>query len=319
MVNNLLLPAMLLFVVLVGALILLRVDAQQRRLGNRVADVTGGERLTASEQEQIRGLRMATHRRGRLLTMLIKLLRVPVDLEHALVVPRWVVFVAGIGVAIGAYVICRLYFARWTAFGEAILTSLVLVRGVFSWETRRYAMLLTRQLPDVIELVSSTVMAGLPASEGLRNVAHEMPAPTRDEFARVVHEIGLGMTPDTALMNLHDRTGVVEYAILAVTLGVQTRSGGRLLETVQTLAETIRQRLAVVARGNALSAEAKLSAYIMVAMPVFGGVVLSLIRPGYLYPLFLDPRGNKMLMISIGLVIAGSYIMHRMIRGALSE
>src|SRR5258708_8570796 len=146
----------------------------------------------------------------------------------------------------------------------------MLWRAIFGWETRRYTMRLTRQLPDVIELLSSTVSAGLPAIEGLRNVAREMPTPTREQFERVVQEIGLGVTQDAALMNLHGRTGVTEYAILAVTLGVQARSGGRLVETVQTLAETVRQRLAIVARGHALAAESKLSAYVIAAMPVAG-------------------------------------------------
>jgi tight adherence protein B len=112
---------------------------------------------------------------------------------------------------------------------------------------------------------------------------------------------------------------MVEYGILAVTLGIQARSGGRLVETVQILAETIRQRLAIAARGNALAAEAKLSAYIMAVMPIVGGILMSVIKPGYLYPLFFDPRGHTMLIIAIGLLLAGVFIMRRMIRGALSQ
>ncbi len=318
MPRTLLLPMLLLLIALCGSLILLRVDAREKELRRRVADVSGGEKPYASDQEGSQGIRVAARPHG-MMTPIIRLMRIPVELKEANIVPVWLVCLLGIGVAFGSYMIASLYFSRWISLGEAIVAGLMFVRGIFGWETRRYTTHLTRQLPDVIELIASTVTAGLPAIEGLRNVAREMSSPTREQFERVIQEIDLGVAQDAALLNLHSRTGVTEYAILAVTLGVQARSGGRLVETVQTLAETIRQRLAIVARGNALAAESKLSAYVIALMPVVGGLVLTIIKPGYLYPLFFDPRGNKMLMIAIGTLLAGVLIMRRMIRGALSD
>jgi tight adherence protein B len=77
--------------------------------------------------------------------------------------------------------------------------------------------------------------------------------------------------------------------------------------------------LAIIARGHALAGEAKLSAYIIAAMPFVGGALMSVLKPGYLDPLFFDPRGQFMLVTGIGLLLAGMFIMRCMIRGSLRE
>jgi len=224
-------------------------------------------------------------------------------------VPVWAVYAVGIAGCLGDYLAARLYFSSYIALALGVVSGIALIRAIFRWEVRRYAGRLTKQLPDMIELLSSTVMAGLPAIEGLRSAAREMPSPTCEEFERVVQEIKLGTAVDVVLMNLYRRTGVVEYSILAMTLGVQARTGGRLVETVQTLAETTRQRLSMIARGRALAAEAKMSAYIIAVMPVAGGILMTLVKPGYMLPLLHDPRGNIMLLVAFGLLGLGSFIM----------
>ena len=178
----------------------------------------------------------------------------------------------------------------------------MVLRGVFGWELGSYQKALQQQLRDAIEMVVSAIRAGLPISDAYRGVAEELPAPTKDEFIRVINEMALGTSADKALLNVHIRTRVTEYAIFAVTISVQTRSGGRLVESVQKLAETVRYRLAMTMRAKALA-----------------GAGLSAIRPGYLDPLFNDPRGNRLLVIaSIGLVL-GILTMRRMIRKATAE
>jgi tight adherence protein B len=167
--------------------------------------------------------------------------------------------------------------------------------------------------------VVSATRAGLPIREAFRGIADEMPAPTSLEFSRIVNEMALGVPPEDALLTLHRRTRVSEYAIFAVTIGVQIKSGGRLAETIQTLAETVRQRLAMAARAHALASEARTSAVILASLPFVGGAMLSTINPGYLNPLFHDPRGIHMLIFaSIG-VVFGIWAMRQMIVRATRE
>jgi tight adherence protein B len=313
---GLVLPVVLLLLSLVGAVVALRLEGRRAALSKRVIKVASDK---GPEREDSFGIRLAPRSKNRLAALAIKVLRLPVDLPQAHVIPPWTVYTAAAGAGVAAYLIARLYFSPVIAAAEGVTSSVLIARGIFDWQTQRYVGRLTKQLPDAIGLISSAVLAGLPAVEGLRLVAREIEQPTRNEFDRVVQEISIGTSADLALIKLHERTGVVEYGILAVTLGIQARSGGRLVETVQILAETIRQRLAIMARGHALAAEAKLSAYIMAAMPVAGGILMTVIKPGYLNPLFFDPRGHAMLLIAIGMLLAGIFIMRRMIRGALSE
>src|SRR5436189_140356 len=97
----------------------------------------------------------------------------------------------------------------------------------------RLANQLFRQLPDTIELVTSTVRAGLPVNEAFRTIAREMPQPTAGQFAIVCSELSLGRPPEEAIEAVYRRTLVAEYAMFAVTLAVQLKSGGSLAETLQ--------------------------------------------------------------------------------------
>src|SRR4029078_11394142 len=103
----------------------------------------------------------------------------------------------------------------------AAVVAIMVVRGLFGWQQRRLANQLFRQLPDTIELVTSTVRAGLPVNEAFRTIAREMPQPTAGQFAIVCSELSLGKPPEEAVEDIHRRTQVAEYAIFAVTLAVQ--------------------------------------------------------------------------------------------------
>ena len=247
------------------------------------------------------------------------LLNMPVDLPGAHLVRPPVVLLLVTGFAFFVGWGSHLMVSVWFSVLDAAALWIVIVRGFFGWEMSRYQTRLLRQLPDTIHLVISATRAGLPVSESFRTVVQEMPNPTSAEFARVVDEMALGVAPDDALLNLHRRTGVTEYAIFAVTIGVQARSGGRLAETISNLAETVRDRLALVGKARAVSAEARTSALIMIILPIITGAILSFLRPGYLDPLFADDRGRRMVIIGIVTLVLGMVTMRQMIRGATRD
>ena len=285
---NLLIPVVLLLLVLVGTAFAMVADSRQKRLLRRVETLVPSRdaAFIPGADADIRAGGEPGAWVGRLL---VHLLHIPVDLPAANVIPLRVIWAAGVLVGVAIVPIARPYMSLPLAIGLALLAGILLVRTVFGWEQRRYRRLLLRQLPDAIELVVSATRAGLPIREAFRGIADEMPAPTSGEFARVVAEMSVGVAPSDALFALHRRTLVSEYAIFAVTIGLQMKSGGRLAETIQTLAETVRQRLGMAARARALASEAKTSATILTALPFVGGALLSAIHPGYLDPLFHDP------------------------------
>ena len=203
--------------------------------------------------------------------------------------------------------------------GVGLVAGVLLARGIFGWEVGRYQTKLVTQLPDTIQLVVSATRAGSPVSEAFRAVAEEMPSPTHEEFTRVVNEIALGATPDEALLSMHQRTGVTEYAIFAVTIGVQSRSGGRLAETIQNLAEIVRERLVITARAKALSGEAKASGIIMAILPIVAGGIAAITQPDQIAMLFTDPRGKRLLAIGIITLLMGALTMRQLIKGATKD
>lgn len=196
----------------------------------------------------------------------------------------------------------------------AAIAALWSVRSLFAWQQRRLANQLFRQLPDVVQLVTSTVRAGLPVNEAFRTIAREMPQPTAGQFAIVCSELNLGRSPEETLEAVYRRTLVPEYAMFAVTLAVQLKSGGSLAETLQTLGETVTQRVALAARAKALAGEVIFSSRALTAAPLIIGGLLYLINPRSVDLLFTDPTGNKLLAYAAGSVLLGHFVIRWMIR-----
>jgi tight adherence protein B len=196
----------------------------------------------------------------------------------------------------------------------AAIVAIMVVRGLFGWQQRRFANQLFQQLPDTIQLVTSTVRSGLPVHEAFRTISREMPQPTAGQFAIVCSELTLGRPPEEALEDVYRRTQVAEYGMFAVTLAVQMKSGGRLSETLQTLADTVRQRVALAARAKALAGEVIFSSRALSCAPLIVGGLLYWINPQTVDLLFYDPTGRMLLAYAIASVIIGTLVIRWMIR-----
>src|SRR5438309_6795257 len=129
----------------------------------------------------------------------------------------------------------------------AAIVAIMVVRGLFGWQQHRLANQLFKQLPDTIQLVTSTVRSGLPVNEAFFTIAREMPQPTAGQFAIVCSELSLGRPPEEAVEDVYRRTQVAEYGIFAVTLAVQMKSGGSLTETLHTVGDNVRELVALAA------------------------------------------------------------------------
>src|SRR5262245_28910506 len=196
----------------------------------------------------------------------------------------------------------------------AAIVAIMVVRGLFGWQQRRLANQLFRQLPDTIQLVTSTVRSGLPVHEAFRTISREMPQPTAGQFAIVCSELGLGTPPEEAVEDVYRRTQVAEYGIFAVTLGVQMKSGGRLTETLETLGDTVRQRVALAARAKALAGEVIFSSRALSCAPFIVGGILYWLNPQTVDLLFYDPTGRMLLAYAVASVVMGTLVIRWMIR-----
>src|SRR6266513_577821 len=188
--------------------------------------------------------------------------------------PAYVLLAGVIAAAAIFYANSLLEFSTLYVCLAAAIVAIMTVRGLFGWQQRRLANQLFRQLPDTIQIVTSTVRSGLPVNEAFRTIAREMPQPTAGQFAIVCSELSLGRPPEEAIEAVYRRTQVAEYAMFAVTLAVQLKSGGSLSETLQTLGDTVSQRVALAARAKALAAEVIFSSKALSCAPVIVGGVM---------------------------------------------
>ena len=292
---------------LIGATVTtLFLDARQRRIDRQVAIA-----LSTSHPESIPSIRrLRVESRWACLHRLANY-REGITYDWR---PEYVLLAGAIAAVAVFYANSLLGFSILDVSLAAVLVAIMVVRGLFGWQSRRLANQLFRQLPDTIEIVTSAVRSGLPVYEAFRAISREMPQPTAGQFAVVCSELALGRPPEEAMEGVYERTQVAEYGFFAVTLGVQMKSGGGLAETLQTLGDTVRQRVALAARAKALAGEVIFSSRALSLAPFIVGGFLYLINPRLVDLLFTDPTGRMLLAYAGASVLIGNLVIRWMIR-----
>ena len=303
-------PQFLIIIVLVllicAAAMSLWLDARQRRMDRQLAIA-----LPTSHSASLPSIRRLEA--GSRWLFLHRLANYRAEIAYAWH-PAYVLLAGVIAAAAIFYANSLLGFSTLYVSLAAAIVAIMVVRGLFGWQQRRLANQLFRQLPDTIQLVTSTVRSGLPVNEAFRTIAREMPQPTAGQFAIVCSELSLGRPPEEAVEAVYRRTQVAEYAMFAVTLAVQLKSGGSLTETLQTLGDTVSQRVALAARAKALAGEVIFSSRALSCAPFIIGGLLYSISPQSVDLLFSDPTGNMLLAYAVASVLIGHFVIRWMIR-----
>ena len=295
-----------LILLICAAVVSLRLDARERRMHRQLAVA-----LPASHSASLPSIRrLETKSRW---MFLHRLANYSTEIDYAWH-PAYVLLAGVIAAAAILYANRLFEFSTLAASMAAAIVAIMVVRGLFAWQQRRFADQLFRQLPDAVQLVTSTVRSGLPVNEAFRTIAREMPQPTAGQFAIVCSELSLGRPPEEAVEAIYRRTQVAEYGMFAVTLAIQLKSGGSLAETLQTLGETVSQRVALAARAKALAAEVIFSSRALTGAPLIVGGILYTINPDSVDLLLTDPTGNKLLAYAVASVLVGHFVIRSMIR-----
>lgn len=174
------------------------------------------------------------------------------------------------------------------------------------------------QFPDALGLVVRAIRSGIPVAESIRALGDSMHAPSGPEFRRVADEIAVGVDLETALWRLSERSGLAEYRFFVVAVVLQRETGGDLSETLDLLADVIRKRRAIRQRGFALSAEARMSVWVLSALPFVAMGALYLLNPAYVLRLFTTLEGKILLGTAAVSLTLGILTMKAMIRKMLA-
>ncbi|TAM55986.1 MAG: type II secretion system F family protein [Paraburkholderia sp.] len=173
---------------------------------------------------------------------------------------------------------------------------------------------LERQLPDAADLIARALRAGHSFPSALGMLADEMPAPLGTEFRIVFDEINFGVSMNTALSNITERVPIddLRYFVLAVL--IQRESGGNLAEILGNIGFIIRERLKLFGKIRALSAEGRLSAWILALLPFVVVALLSVLSPGFIKIFWTDPVAEKLAGLCLGMMVLGILWMRKIIR-----
>jgi tight adherence protein B len=170
-----------------------------------------------------------------------------------------------------------------------------------------------RQLPEALELISRALKAGHAFTGGLKLVADEFDDPVGTEFGKAVDEMNFGMAVPDALSNLTQRVDCDDLKFFAVAVIVQRETGGNLSEILDGLGQLMRERFKFQGRVRILSAEGRMSAMVLVAMPFFLMGFLSIVNPDYMNVLFTDPMGKYLIITALVMMGFGSYVIKKLV------
>jgi tight adherence protein B len=220
-----------------------------------------------------------------------------------------------VALAVGLFLVASVIFgfgflALVIGGGLAPLVILAYLKAV----RRRRIARFTEQLPDAIDVIVRGVRVGHPLAVAVELVAREMPDPVGTEFGMMADEIAFGLDISTAVNNLYRRVGQDDLIFLIIAITVQSRTGGNLAEILSGLSQLMRSRAKLRLKIRAMTAEGRMSAWFLSAMPFVLFAVIQLISPHYFGDIrdhpFVEPA---LAYIALSLLI-GNVMIYRMVR-----
>ncbi|HVZ74114.1 MAG TPA: type II secretion system F family protein [Polyangia bacterium] len=203
--------------------------------------------------------------------------------------------------------------------GGPLLSTILLPLGGFLpimfvlWKRGHRSRKLSEQLPDALDMMGRSLRAGHALSSSFKMVASELPAPVSLEFARAFEEQNLGLPFEKAIAQMVKRSPTNrDLKIFAVSVIVQKETGGNLVEIIEKIAETIRQRYRFFGKLDTLTAEGRMSSYVLGALPILTGLFIGFTNPAYMSLLFTTHMGNTIFGAAIVMWVLGFLWMRSM-------
>ncbi|MER9840743.1 MULTISPECIES: type II secretion system F family protein [Mesorhizobium] len=194
-------------------------------------------------------------------------------------------------------------------FVIALVLPLLVLRRARNKRIQKFA----KQLPDALDMIVRSLRAGHPTSVAIALVAREMPDPLGTEFGIVSDEITFGLSLENAVRKLSQRVGFEGLHLLSVSLSIQAKTGGNLTEILHNLSSVLRERQKLRMKIRALSAEGRVSAWIISLFPVVMFLILQILAPAYYGGISKDPAVFPA-FVGFGIwALLGDFIMYRMV------
>lgn len=214
---------------------------------------------------------------------------------------------------LGGYLVAEFFFRKphlSLPLGLAVATIPFLVVVM---KRRRRLHKFEERFPEALDLLGRAVRAGHAFTTGLEMIAKECAEPLAGEFRTAFEEQNFGLPLRDALLNLSERVPVIDVRFFVTALLIQKETGGNLAEILDGLSRVIRDRFRIYREIQVRTAQGRLTAGILIALPIFMAITISIINPNYMNVLLEDPKGPVTLAIAGGLQAIGSMILWKII------
>jgi tight adherence protein B len=215
--------------------------------------------------------------------------------DFVLTVGTLTVVLGGLGFALGGFLL-----------GVALLVAVPFAaKLLLKFRASRRQATFADQLDDSLQLMAGSLRAGHSLLRAVDSVAHEADAPTSEEFSRIVNETRVGRDLNDALDEVAERMGSDDFTWVAQAIAIHREVGGNLAEVLDAVGHTIRERNAIRRQVKALSAEGKLSAIVLMALPFGVTAFISMSNPAYIAKFTQSVTGYAMLAAAVVMLLVG--------------
>ncbi len=179
--------------------------------------------------------------------------------------------------------------------------------------TQRREAAFRNQLGDCLTMVANALRAGFSFLQAMDLISKEMEPPISDEFKHVMRDISLGTTMERALEDMDKRVGSPDFSLVVTAVLIQQQVGGDLARILDTISETIQDRIRMRREVHTLTAQGRISGWVLAALPVGMCILLNVLSPGYLDPLFKERIGQMAIGGAVILIIIGFIVIQRIV------
>jgi tight adherence protein B len=170
------------------------------------------------------------------------------------------------------------------------------------------------KFPEAIDTLARAVRAGHAFTTALEMIANEVSEPVAGEFRQLYEEQKFGLPVRDALLNLADRIPLVDVKFFITAVMLQRETGGNLAEILDNLSYVIRERFKILRQVRVHTAQGRLTMMLLMALPPCIVVIMQILNPGFIHPLFSDPIGHALIVGGITLQTLGYFVIRRIIR-----
>ena len=184
---------------------------------------------------------------------------------------------------------------------------------VLSISSQRRQKAFVNQLGDMLTMIANALRAGFSFMQALDHIAGEMDDPVKSEVRRVVTDVNVGMPLEEALNNMTDRVNSPDFNLVVAAVLIQRQVGGNLAQILDTISETINERVRMRREISSLTAQGRMSGMILGVLPFGIAAAIQIISPGYLNPLFTSVMGKMALAGSGVMMLIGFAVIRNII------